>query len=110
MYGYFAAWRDEGAAERIHDLLRRRLRRARGRGQEPGAVAVDSQSVKASGSAAPDPVGFDGNKKIKGRKRHIAVDTNPRPADRARGLGGESGRRPGRPIRRMRRGAHCGTR
>jgi hypothetical protein len=37
-------------------------------------VAVDSQSVKASGNAAADSVGFDGNKRIKGRKRHIAVD------------------------------------
>ena len=75
MYGYFAAWRDDGTTERIHDLLRRRLRRARGRSEEPTAVAVDSQTVKASGSAAPDTVGFDGNKKTKGRKRHIAVDT-----------------------------------
>jgi transposase len=75
VYGYFAAWRDDGTTERIHDLLRRRLRRARGRSEEPSAVAVDSQTVKASGSAAPDTVGFDGNKKTRGRKRHIAVDT-----------------------------------
>lgn len=75
VYGYFAAWRDDGTVERIHDLLRRRLRRSRGRAEEPSAVAVDSQTVKASGNAAVDTVGFDGNKKIKGRKRHIAVDT-----------------------------------
>ncbi len=35
VYGYFAAWRDDGTTERIHDLLRRRLRRARGRSEEP---------------------------------------------------------------------------
>ena len=75
VYGYFALWRDEGVTERIHDLLRRRLRRSRGRTEEPSAVAIDSQTVKASGSAAPDTVGFDGNKKTRGRKRHIAVDT-----------------------------------
>jgi transposase len=75
VYGHFAAWRDDGTTERIHDLLRRRLRRSRGRSEEPSAVAVDSQTVKASGSAAPDTVGFDGNKKTRGRKRHIAVDT-----------------------------------
>lgn len=57
VYGYFAAWRDDGTVERIHDLLRRRLRRSRGRAEEPTAVAVDSQTVKASGSAAPDTVG-----------------------------------------------------
>jgi transposase len=74
VYGYFAAWRDEGTSEQIHDVLRRRLRRSRGRAEEPTAVAVDSQSVKASANAA-DTVGFDGNKKTKGRKRHIAVDT-----------------------------------
>ena len=38
-------------------------------------MAVDSQSVKASGNAAADTVGFDDNKKVKDRKRHIAVDT-----------------------------------
>ena len=74
VYGYFAAWRDDGTTEHIHDLLRRRLRRARGRTEEPSAVAIDSQSVKAAANAQADTVGFDGNKKIKGRKRHIAVD------------------------------------
>ena len=74
VYGYFAAWRGDGTVERIHDLLRRRLRRARGREQEPTAVAVDSQTVKASANAAPDMVGLDGNKKTKGGKRYIAVD------------------------------------
>ncbi len=75
VYGYFAAWRDDGTTERIHEVLRRRLRRARGRTEDPTAVAIDSQTVKASGNAAPDTVGYDGNKKIRGRKRHIAVDT-----------------------------------
>jgi transposase len=75
VYGCFAAWRDDGTTEHIHDLLRRRLRRARGRAEEPTAVAVDSQTVKAAAYAAADTVGYDGNKKIKGRKRHIAVDT-----------------------------------
>lgn len=75
VYGYFAAWRDDGTTEHIHDLLRRRLRRARGRTEEPSAVAIDSQTVKTAANAAAETVGYDGNKKTKGRKRHIAVDT-----------------------------------
>jgi transposase len=51
------------------------VRRSRGRAEEPTAVAIDSQSVKSSGNAQADTVGYDGNKKIKGRRRHIAVDT-----------------------------------
>jgi transposase len=56
VYGYFATWRDDGTTERIHDLLRRRLRRARGRTEEPTAVAVDSQTVKAAAYAEVDKV------------------------------------------------------
>ena len=75
VYGYFAAWRENGTTEQIHDLLRRAVRCSRGRAEEPTAVAIDSQSVKSSGNAQADTVGYDGNKKIKGRRRHIAVDT-----------------------------------
>ncbi len=75
VYGYFAAWREDGTTQQVHDLLRRTVRRSRGRNEEPSAVAIDSQSVKSSGNAAADTVGYDGNKKIKGRRRHIAVDT-----------------------------------
>jgi hypothetical protein len=75
VYGCFAAWRDDGTTEQAHDLLRRTVRRARGRDEEPSAVAIDSRSVKSSSNAQADTVGYDGNKKIKGRRRHIAVDT-----------------------------------
>ena len=61
VYGYFAAWRDDGTTGHIHDLLRRRLRRARGRTEEPSAVAIDSQTVKAAANAHPETVGYDGN-------------------------------------------------
>jgi transposase len=44
VYGYFAAWREDGAAEQVHDLLRRVVRRSRGRAEEPTAVAIDSRS------------------------------------------------------------------
>jgi transposase len=75
VYGYFAAWRENGTTEQVHDLLRRTVRCSRGRAEEPTAFAIDSQSVKSSGNAQADTVGYDGNKKIKGRRRHIAVDT-----------------------------------
>jgi transposase len=75
VYCYFAAWRDEGITEQIHDQLRDAVRRSHGRRTEPTAAIIDSQSVKTSGAAAPGTVGFDSGKKIRGRKRHIIVDT-----------------------------------
>jgi transposase len=75
VYDYFAKWRDDSTIDIVHDALRAALRQARGRAAEPTAVIIDSQSVKTSVNAPPDTVGYDAGKKIKGRKRHIAVDT-----------------------------------
>lgn len=75
VYDYFAKWRDDATIEAVHDILRRELRRHRGRNDEPSAVIIDSQSVKSSNATPADTVGYDAGKKIKGRKRHIAVDT-----------------------------------
>jgi transposase len=52
IYGYFAQWRDTGTWERVNDLLRRRLRVARGREPEPSAAIVDSQSAKTTEKGA----------------------------------------------------------
>jgi len=75
VYNYFSGWRDDGTDRKIHDLLRRRVRRDAGRGEEPTAMSMDSQSVDSAFSAQGHAVGFDGNKRRLGRKRHTAVDT-----------------------------------
>lgn len=71
--GYFNAWKKDGTWQRIMDALRRRLRVEAGREAEPQKAAIDSQTVK--GSECGGPRGYDGGKKVNGRKRHIIVDT-----------------------------------
>ena len=55
------------------ETLRQWERRADGRHREPSAGRIDSQSLKAS--TQHEDIGYDGNKKIQGRKRHLLVDT-----------------------------------
>jgi putative transposase len=73
VYHYFRLWRLDGTWERIHTLLRERLRVQLGREPQPSAAIIDSQSVKTT--AVGGIRGFDGGKKLSGRKRHIVVDT-----------------------------------
>jgi transposase len=75
----FYAWRDSGLWEQIVGVLVTAAREAQGREPAPTAVVVDSQSVKTT--EAGGPRGFDAGKKIKGRKRHIAVDTTGLPIE-----------------------------
>jgi transposase len=75
VYGYFAAWRDDGTLARLHDVLRAQLRQATGRDPEPTAAVIDSQSVRAADTVPKATRGWDAAKKVNGRKRHIAVDT-----------------------------------
>lgn len=71
---YFNKWMRFGVLEEALQALNGKLRKEQGRNAEPGLVIVDSQSVKTTAGSS-DEVGYDGGKKIKGRKRHIAVDT-----------------------------------
>jgi putative transposase len=74
VYGYFAAWRDDGTLARLHDGLRARVRAAAGRKPQPTAAVIDSRSVRAADTVPKASRGWDNAKKVNGRKRHIAVD------------------------------------
>ncbi|MBX9684939.1 MAG: IS5 family transposase, partial [Hyphomicrobium sp.] len=73
-YTYFRAWRATGVLKRLQQTLVKKVRRAAGRKSTPSIASIDSQSVK-SGKFASSERGYDGGKRVKGRKRHIAVDT-----------------------------------
>lgn len=72
-YYHFSKWRDDGTWERISATLHQKEREHLGRDPKPTAVIADSQSVPTA-TSGPER-GYDGGKKVKGRKRHLLVDT-----------------------------------
>jgi putative transposase len=73
VYYWFRRWRLDGTWERLHAALRERLRVRVGRQPQPSAGILDGQSVKTTSVGGPR--GYDGAKKLSGRKRHVLVDT-----------------------------------
>jgi transposase len=73
VYGIFRRWKRDHVWAALNDTLRILVRRADGKRSQPTAAILDSQSVKSAGHGGE--VGYDAGKRIKGRKRHLAVDT-----------------------------------
>ena len=73
VFRYYRQWSLEGTIEKIHDVLRRQVRVKAGKQETPTAGIIDSQSVENDSKRGHR--GDDAGKKVKGRKRHILVDT-----------------------------------
>jgi putative transposase len=74
IYWWFRRWRIDGTFERLNTALRERLRTKLGRNAHPSAGIVDSQSARTTGVGG-EQRGYDGSKQVRGRKRHLLVDT-----------------------------------
>ena len=75
VYYHFCRWRLDGRLKKAHDRLREEVREAEGRDRDLSAAVIDSQVMKTTKAGGPER-GYDGAKRLAGRKRHILVDTN----------------------------------
>ncbi|WP_405720731.1 IS5 family transposase [Streptomyces sp. NBC_00046] len=73
-YYYFAAWRDDGTDQQIHELLCCQVRERNRRLEDPTLVILDTQSVRAATGVPAVTTGKDAAKRVPGRKRGLAVD------------------------------------
>ena len=73
VYYYFRKWDSTGVIEQVHDALHEQIRDELGKEKSPSLGLMDSQTVKSS--SMTEEKGFDGNKQLNGRKRHIMTDT-----------------------------------
>jgi putative transposase len=74
VYYHFRKWRQDGRLRQAHDRLRMRVRESEGRDRDPSGAVLDSQVVRTTGVGGPER-GYDGAKRMAGRKRHLLVDT-----------------------------------
>ena len=78
VHDFYRRLRLEGTWEQIHTQIRQMVRKSTGRNETPSGAILDSQSIKTTdrgGPARRNTIGFDGHKRVKGRKRHLLVDT-----------------------------------
>jgi putative transposase len=74
VYYHFGKWRRDGRLRQAHDRLRATVRESECRDRDPSGAVLDSQVVRTTGVGGPER-GYDGAKRIAGRKRHLLVDT-----------------------------------
>ena len=72
-YQWFRTWTKDGTWDRVHEVLRDQVRTVDGRDRQPSAAILDSQSIKSSEGG--EQIGYDAGKRVRGRKRHLLVDT-----------------------------------
>lgn len=73
VHEWFVRWREDRTWDRIHERLHTKARAQSGHDPGPGAAVLDAQSVPNAGPA--EQIGYDAGKKIRGRKRHVLVDS-----------------------------------
>ncbi len=74
VHAFARRWQIQGLLTELHDRLRDRVRQKEARAVDPTAAIVDSQSLRAAANIPRSTSGWDGGKKVAGRKRHLVVD------------------------------------